>query len=305
MSRLGIDRATGLVYEGLGGPNHPIWPTPVISQATLIKTPNDFENIPLSFESNPFSWIFVETSYDPVSRIRRGRLFENYGGIGFETVSVEVHPAVNSNLLRAANNGGRVSVSLSVFSECTKLLSLPNRGEGLQLALGQRDCSSLWRILQIERLIGTDVLVTLRAESSLGILPRLDKAKISPDSLTSVESAYLRVLNAAYRELPTSVVDQCRNAAVVFISRWMQAQTDASMAKEQDLGYWIKAVKSHFGEREPVALRSTLEVLNRLHPRGKDNEVNKHGLRATNEQDAEFAVHALGFLIREVGWATQ
>jgi hypothetical protein len=52
-----------------------------------------------------------------------------------------------------------------------------------------------------------------------------------------------------------------------------------------------------------VALRSALEAINRLHPRGKDNEANKHQLRQVEESDAEYAVHALGFILREVKWA--
>lgn len=303
MSRLGIDLDTGLVYEGREGPSHPVWPTPVIAQTTLISSPSDLAKIPANFASNPLTWIFLEASYDPVSRIRRGRIFQNFGMQSRETVQVEAHPAVNSDLLKATNNGGRVGKNLTVYIACAELLSQPNKGEGLQLAIGQRDASSLWRILQTERLIGTDILVTLRAESALGILPEIDKGKIHPNSVAAVASAYLRVLNAAYRELPSSVVDQCRNAAVVLVSRWMQTETDSLAPKEQDLGDWIKAIKNHFGENRRVALRSTLEIINRLHPRGKDNELIKLGLRPITEQDAEFAVQALGFVVREIGWA--
>lgn len=299
MSRLGIDRGSGMVYEGKEGPIHPVWPTPLVSQATLILNPNDFDKIPNGFDIDPFGWIFVESSYDPISRVRRGRLFQKFGNNGWELVRVEAHPAINSDLLIAANNGSKVDKNLSVFLECSELLRQPNKGEGLQLAIGQRDSSSVWRILQIERLVSADILLTLRAESAFGILPEINKSKIHTESLASVESAYLRVMNAAYRELPTSVVDQCRNAAVVFISRWVQFETNAQLPIEQDLGVWIKHIKLS----ERVALRSTLEVINRLHPRGKDNEAIKLGLRTTNDQDAEFAVHAIGFIIRELGWA--
>jgi hypothetical protein len=297
---MGFDRRTGLVYEGTDGPTHPVWPTPTLTQATLIENPSDLGKIPGGFLASPFSWMFVDALFDPTTRIRRGRLFQNFGGISWEAVPVEAHPAISSDLHRIGN--GPIRKELSVFIECTELLLKHNRGEGLQLALGQRDGYSLWRILQAERIATGDVMLTLRAESAYGILPRLDKSKILPSNVRGVESALERVLNSAYRELPQSVVDHCRNAAVMLISRWMQQVTGAEVALEQDLGIWIKQVKSYFGEQEMVALRSSLELINRLHPRGKDNELNKHQLRQVEEADADLALHCLGFILREIKW---
>jgi hypothetical protein len=303
MGRMGFDRRTGLVYEGREGATHPIWPTPTLTQATLIEEPSDLHKVPGSFDDHPFSWMFVESSYDPTSRIRRGRVFQSFGNVSWEIVQVEAHPAVNSDIQKVANGTGRVGKELSVFMECTQLLMKRARGEGLQLTLGQRDGMSMWRILQTERIATGDVMVTLRAESAYGVLPQVDKSRIHADSVKGVEAALDRVLNSAYRELPQSVVDHCRNAAVMVISRWMQGVTSAATPVEQDLGNWIKAVKAHFGEQEMVALRSALEAINRLHPRGKDNEANKHKLRQVEDSDAEFALHALGFIIREIKWA--
>lgn len=302
MSRLGIDIDTGLVYEGREGPTHPVWPTPTVCNATLIEVPSDIQRIPHSFFSHPFSWIFVETSFDFNARIRRGRLYQNFGNVSREIVQVEAHPAVHSDVIKAANNGWRVSKNLTVYIECTQLLSRPNGGEGLRIMLGQADAASTWKIVQVERSIESDIVITLRSESALGILPELDASRIDPSNFGNVRSAYDRALNAAYRELPTSVVDQCRNAAVVFISRWMQGVLDSESPTEQDLGAWIKSLRNHFGEYEKLALRSALEIINKLHPRGKDNERHKMALRAVDDNDATFAVHALAFVLREIGW---
>jgi len=300
MARLGFDRRTGLVYEGMDGPTHPVWPTPALSQATLIEGPADLQRIPSDFDG--LGWAFIDGSFDPGSRVRRGRLFQKFGPVSWEPTQVEAHPAINSDLLKAANNGGRVSKELSVYYECTDLLQRRNRGEGLQLALGRKDGHSLWRILQTERIASGDVLVTLRAESVFGVISELDSTQIATNSLPGVQAALNRVVNSAYRELPQSVVDHCRNAAVMLISRWMQKVTSSANPIEQDLGQWINAVRRQFGEGERVALRSALETINRLHPRGKDNESFKHSLRQIDELDAEYALHALGFVIREVNW---
>jgi hypothetical protein len=303
MSRLGIDIETGMVYEGREGPTHPVWPTPPVCNATLIEVPSDVQKVPQSFASSPFSWIFVETSFDFSARIRRGRLYQNFGNVSREVVQVEAHPAIHSDLIKAANGSWRVSKNLTVYIECSSLLSHPNSGEGLRMMLGQADAASTWKIVQVERSIGSDIVITLRAESALGILPELDSSRINPASFGSVRSAYDRVLNAAYRELPTSVVDQCRNAAVVFVSVWMQGVTSSDAPTQQDLGNWLKAIKKHFGDDQMLALRSALEIINKLHPRGKDNERNKMALRTVDENDATFAVHALAFVLREIGWA--
>lgn len=302
MARLGIDVNTGLVYEGRTEPTHPIWPTPPVCNATLIETPSDWQKIPQSFTSAPFGWIFVETSFDFGTRVRRGRLYQNFGITSRELVQVEAHPAVHSDLIKAANNGWHVPKELTVYIEGTDLLLRPNRGEGLRLALGQTDACSVWKIVQVERSLGSDVFLTLRAESALGVLPELDNSRIDPSNFLTVKSAYDRALDAAYRELPTSVVDQCRNAAVIFISRWMQQVESLESPVEKDLGAWIKAIQIWFGEKEKVALRSALEIIAKLHSRGKDNERHKMSLRTVEEDDATLAVHALGFILREINW---
>lgn len=302
MSRLGIDINTGLVYEGRTSPTHPVWPTPPVCNATLIEMPSDLKKIPRSFSSDPFGWVFVETSFDFGTRVRRGRLYQNFGNISRETVQVEAHPAVHSDLIRAANNGWHVPKDLTVYIEATDLLLRQNSGVGLRMALGQVDAYSIWKIVQVERSLGSDVVLVLRAESALGVLPELDPTRIDPSNFLSIKSAYNRALDAAYRELPTSVVDQCRNAAVVFISRWMQQQEGSQSPMEKDLGAWVKAIQIRFGDKEMVALRSTLEIIARLHSRGKDNERHKMSLRIVEEDDAGLAVQALGFVLREIGW---
>jgi hypothetical protein len=303
MSRLGIERATGLVYEGRGDPTFPAWPTPVVSQATLIEKPSDFQKLPGSLENDPFSWMFRESSFDPVSRVRRGLLFQKMSNMGWESTWVEGHPASSTDQRIISVQGPRLMKELSVYAECTTLLNTHRRGEGLRLAIGARDGYSLWKILQTERTVNLDVLVTLRAESAFGILPALDKSKISPADLHRVEAALARVLDAAYRELPTSVVDQCRNAVCVVVTRWAKISAEGEAVQYPDLGQLIKTISGKYPQCK--ALHSALDVVNRLHPRGKDNEVDRLELRPVHDGDAELAVHAVAFVLREIGWALE
>jgi len=52
-----------------------------------------------------------------------------------------------------------------------------------------------------------------------------------------------------------------------------------------------------------IASHHASEVVRLLHPRGKANEQEFRRLRLAEEEDAELAVHIVGFLLREVGWA--
>ncbi|WP_186133554.1 hypothetical protein [Burkholderia gladioli] len=302
MSRLGIDRNTGLVYEGRSAAVHLTVPTPVVSQATLIETTDDLSTIPASFDAFPFGWLFREESFDPVSRVRRGRLFQKFGNTGWEQTLVNAHAVAEMAGMRT---DGRVNRELGIYIEASSLLCRSSRGEGLRLALGVANAYSLWRIVQTEQTVNADVLVTLRAESAFGILPEIEMTKISPEFASGVKDAIGRVLNAAYRELPTSVVDQCRNACAYVISRWLHQQGVSETVLSKDLGKCITSVKQHFDEqkKDSTTLCSALQLVNRLHPRGKENEREHLELRPVSEDDADLAVHALAFVVREIGWA--
>ncbi|CAB4048546.1 hypothetical protein LMG9964_02187 [Paraburkholderia phenoliruptrix] len=302
MSRLGIERESGLIYEGRDNASYLILPPPVLSQCVLVQSPADLDRLPANIDSVPFSWIFREDSFDSVSRVRRGRVFQKQGNSNAEPCVVNAHPHVVTDIA-SGRNDGRVAKQLNLFMECQELLSQADRGEGLQLAIGVASAYSLWRILQVERTVAQDVMVTLRAESSMGILPELDQTQIHPESIQAVRVAIKRVLDAAYREIPTSVVDQCRNACATMASHWLYRKSGEDRVLEKDLGKVIAAIQQRVGFDESRTLCSALDIVNRLHPRGKHNEVHRLGLRDVTEEDAALAVHATGFVIREFGWA--
>ncbi|CAG9243835.1 hypothetical protein [Paraburkholderia caribensis] len=302
MSRLGIDRNTGQVYEGKEDPRFLAVPMPVVSQCKLIESPSDLGILPGGLDRDPFAWIFREESFDPVSRVRRGRIFQSLGNSGWEAVLVDAHPFASSDY-GTGRNDGRVLKQLCVYTHCSELLNKARRGEGMRLAIGVAGSFSQWRILQTESTVNQDVIVTLRSESTMGILPALDESKVHPENLVHVKQAFERVLDAAYRELPTSVVDQCRNLCAVLASRWLYQISENKAVLSEDLGRCITAVQRQFGQDSHRLLRSALEIVNTLHPRGKDNERHRFGLRCVTEDDASLAVHATAFIVREIGWA--
>ncbi|MBU3996233.1 MAG: hypothetical protein KKI03_01645 [Gammaproteobacteria bacterium] len=58
--------------------------------------------------------------------------------------------------------------------------------------------------------------------------------------------------------------------------------------------------------KEPYAISCAswlAQVVARLHVRGKGNEQHARSLRIPVEEDAELAIQALGFVIRDIDWA--
>lgn len=301
MSRLGIETDHGLIYEGTDNPSHLTVPTPIISQCALIESPSDLNDLPRGMLTDPFRWIFREDTFDPVSRVRRGRLFQSSERANRVSYFVEAHPNLLSDSRRRTEDG-RVQKQLNAFIHCTELLGRANRGEGLQLAIGNTQAHSLWRILQTEQTVSQDVLVTLRAESAFGILPALNTEKISEEGRKPVADAYDRVMKVAYRDSPTSVIDQCRNLCAVTSARWLYQRTNNGQVLVKDLAKCIAAIKAEYGEGKYQLVRLALETVNLLHPRVKENERERYALREVSNEDAELALHATGFLLREFGW---
>ncbi len=84
----------------------------------------------------------------------------------------------------------------------------------MTLALGQDRAWSIWRIVQVERVVGEDVVVTLKALSSFGVLPDARLEELPEEHQQPIQRALERVLDSAFRETAISVIDQCRNALV-------------------------------------------------------------------------------------------
>jgi hypothetical protein len=296
---IGYDRNSGHVYEGANLPEFAVVPAPLLTQAKLIERPSDLGELPRDLYQSPLNWVFREESFDPVTRIRRGRVYEPYpGGQPQESVT-RGHPA---NQLGAIEQREGLTRSLFRYWPCTALINKPRAGQGLSLALGQSSSWSMWRIVQVERVVGDDVLVTLKALTAFGVLPDLRVDAIHEQHRESVQRAIDRVVDSAFRESAISVIDQCRNAAAVLLSRWMVSSGGAESTIGLDLGKLIRPLRE--APFNLVAVAGAAEMINRLHPRGKANEQETKGLRLAQDEDAEASVHAIGFILRELGWAS-
>lgn len=293
---LGIDKDAGWIYEGLGGPEIPMPPGVTVTQAMLIESEGDWNNLPRGLWQDPMRWVFREDGFDAVTRTRRGRLYQPASSSQPNSVLVAPH----SYELRSEQQKTRHR-NLYTFIACSALLQHPRRGVGRTLVLGDSQMPSAWRIVQAERLANGCVMLLLKSLSAFGMVPEIDADKVAAQFRSDVGSAVDRVLDAAFRESPVSVVDQCRNALTVLVSRWIVQCGGNPKVLGKDLGDLAALV-----EADPHRLGAVswaCRVVARLHSRGKDNERIVKGYRLPQKGDAGFAIEAVGFVLRELDWA--
>lgn len=261
---LGICNNTGLVYEGMGAVHIPSIPTPNVAQAALIVAEGDWQNLPCGLSVDPLRWLFREDSFDPVTRTRRGRLYEPQPGQAQPNQQrVGPHP-YEDPMMRQVGAGGRVTKTLYTFTACRQLLKMSNQGQGMTLALGDARAASPWRIIQTEAMANGSVMVTLKSLSAFGIIPAVNYAQVAPEHRSAVADAIERVMNSAFREAPTSVVDHCRAALTVLLSRWLvQTNREDEGALALDLGPLATRMEAH----EMSCVANAAKIVARLHAR--------------------------------------
>jgi hypothetical protein len=298
---IGIEQQSGLIYEGTGAPELLIVPTPNVTQATLIESEDDWDKLPRALTYEPTAWVFREDSFDAVTRTRRGRLYVSPAGYSQPASNRVVPHPYDDPMGRSVGQGGRTVKTLYVYVACIELLSKLNQGMGATLVLGSDRAASAWRIVQTEMLANGCVMVTLKALTAFGIVPEIDFSKVSSEFKVPVTQAMSRVLESAFRESPISVIDHCRNAITVLLSRWLVQQGHDRSILGKDLGDVAKIVGAQPYEKTCVG--NLAQVVARLHVRGKGNEQHVRNLRIPVEEDADTAIHVLGFVLREIEWA--
>lgn len=299
---LGICNNTGSVYEGMGAADIPSIPTPCITQARLIGTEADWKDLPRGLTIDSLRWVFREDSFDPVTRTRRGRLYEPQPGQG-QPIQQKVSPhPYEDPMMRQVGAGGKTAKTIFTYTACHPLLNTPNQGQGMTLALGDVRAASPWRIIQTEVLANGSVMVTLKSLSAFAIIPAVDYGQIAEEHRQAVADAIERVLNSAFRETPTSVVDHCRAALTVLLSRWLvQTGKESNDVFGVDLGHLAQKIE----KLELYCVAKAAQIVAILHSRGKPNVQHAKDARPPEVGDDELALESVSFVLREFGWASK
>jgi hypothetical protein len=288
---IGIDDLLHDVYENIANRWRAVWPTPWVFQAAVFEVG---ETPPILSDRSP---IFREDSFDATTRIRRGRLYEPAARQGNQSWALP-HPIYGALGSMPPTNSAAVERNLRLFDQCqTSIIPIKHN-----LVIGAQE--SVWRVLTVERISTGEPLLTLKAARSFGVIPQLNAASVPENGRNAVLESVDALTEAIYRESPSSVVDRARDAAQSCLSVWASRKWGDTDWLVHDLGALIKRVLGKCRQGERPAAIDAADLVRVLHARAKSNEQQKRGLRPPNEDDAELALRAVGFLLHEFGWVT-
>lgn len=301
---IGIDDHDGTVYESMGSsPDRPVIPLPMVSRAKIIEAAADWKSLGVGPRLGGQTWIFREDSFDAVTRTRRGRLYQAMEGAAYPNHQSRVMPLPFEQMAHRSSIGpdGRFPRPLHVYAAATSLFERPSRSLGSTLALGTSLAASSWRVVDVEMTASGDVMLTLKAQSAYGLVPTLEAAKVDERFRDEIASALRKVVDSAFKESATAVVDQCRDATTLIASRWIAQQSGEDNVLGKDLAKVAEALAQEPWRK--FAASNIAKTIAILHSRGKSNEQHAKGVKPPGDDDAEFALHAVGLLLRELGWA--
>ena len=294
---IGIEKHSNLVYEGASSYGHPVWPSPILLQVMVASEEDETFKAAQVANLMPDSILFREETYNSSSRVRRGRLYKagNFLPVQWE---VYPHPALVYEGQGAAKPSGTISKPIYAFSS----LRLKQYLKDKQLArpiflLGAGDGFTIWTLVSIETSAIGEEVVALRARKSIGALPHLDREKILAADGQAVIEKVEKLEEELFRAGPESVVDRSREAATATLSKYLRNKDKVDPGK--DLGHLAEKIAKEGFEIVANAAR----CIARLHARGKHAEQERNPLRDITEQDAEFAVQAVGIILCDLGWA--
>lgn len=242
------------------------------------------ENVPDNLAE--LQLVFLELSVDPISRVKRGKLYE---------MTPEAQPSV----LYPSSIGGVFQIHPSAESSVQAFRYRPYSLTGVFnpassfLIFGNSRFLTRWRLLSIDYAVTQEEIYTIQEVNSIGAIPTLNKSKIPQKYYGEIEREYNSLLSEL-NSSPESVVDHCRDVATSLLS----AIVDSAKANREDLGVLI----GKLDEKKFTITRNAASIIGRLHPRRKPNEIDKLSLKKLSRYDSDFAVSCIFQIIRENDW---
>jgi len=276
---------SGLVYEGSLSTGHRIQPAPMLIPIQFID-PEDTEPEAL-FGDYP-KQLFREDSYDPITRIRRGRIYRSPN----ENHSWHVQDPFRTDLKDLDWGGGSAKGTKAMVYQRAALGELA-LDPHLKVRLGDATSSNIWKVILQESSVFGSQILTLKSYRSFGEVPELNPAVIPLDVFHALTENIERVERSANRMSPDDVVDRCRNTLSIIYGA-------LAGDRSKDLDKAIKAYLTKFKDNQFMG--NAGHMVQRLHSRGKACEQYSKELRPLSEEDAQLALRCLGFVLIESGW---
>ncbi len=287
MINIGIDRDIGIVYEGDGHYHgRSVWPSPVITPAKF--TDSRDGKLEAHCSSDRGGCRFREDSFDPVTRIRRGRFYFNDKGQPVSWPGLCHHSGLPVE--------GLESQSLETFYGNPIWHKHLNEGKHpLPLVLlGVGDRFTVWTILSVEAISTGEDLVTLKARSSFGILPEIQQNKIPKEFWIKFNEELDNFSGEVHRSSPVSVIDRAREVATLALLAYFNLQNEEA----KDLADLIKLAR----KKKLTIVADSANIIARLHARAKPVEQVRRKLPQIRENDAEMAVQCIRAILCEIGF---
>ncbi|MFH1715852.1 MAG: hypothetical protein ABIF19_00750 [Planctomycetota bacterium] len=293
---LGIDRNVGIVYEGgnMSWGARALFSTPYLFDLQIAETPEDALSKLLKSTTEFDRLLFREDNFDPVSMVRRGRIYEPEKSQS-RPRQCWVFPVNEADLVEARSNGGVVRKEL--FSYQGYRLASWNPSQQIFAVIGNDRAYSMWRIVSNDRMYSSEELVTMRPLYFLGALPDLSPSNIPEQWRAHVQDTVNKVVDSMYKANADSIVDLCRNAASA--SLFARFHQDMPRLDKTDLRPLARTAEEK-GLRIVAHCGKTIAD---LHSRVKPNIQMHHGCRPINDRDAELAVQCLSCILRDLGYA--
>jgi hypothetical protein len=294
MSFLGICQNTQKIYEGNYSHGYPVTYNTLLAPVAFVGMDGEVASEYSRKTQGDFpEWIFREDYFDPITKIRRGRVYQAHG---HQPYTWHVQDNGRNDLPTESWSGGTAQKTDVVFYQRSGLTQLRNATQYPSVIIGKDPFITIWRIIDIEYSITDTPMLTLKSFRSFGAIPRMIENNIAPDIKMALLTALEKVENSSNRLGPTDVVDRCRDSLSIVFGY-------LGGDRGKDLGKAIEAFEKRNGNRQESLVSWSGRIVNRLHPRGKPNEQHNKGLRDLTEEDAQLALRCLWLVLVEQGWA--
>ena len=296
---LGFDDHFYQIYEGSGSKyGHVLLPAPLIVPVHLLSNNEDTSSIPSHIGLQDAERIFREDSFDPITRIRRGRMYEKDTGGQPQQWSIPANPAMPP--ATEDRSGYPYTKPFQTFRSFRLSTQFINPSQLPTVVMGCGEALSQWRIIGIERGVFGEDLITLRAITNMGLLPELNTEVVPELGKAKVEQCLEAVVDTAYRTGPESVIDRCRDFAVSMLAAFLAERNPKSL--ELDLSELAKKMDQDVDGKKNIVINSAY-TLAKLHSRAKPNAEARYKAPPIYEQDAELAIQCAGVIMRDLGFA--
>ncbi len=296
---LGIEKDKGLFYEGgdLFTGMRAVLPPPHLFDMQIGDTPaTALKNLIEAEKAESKKFLFREDGFDPVSMVRRGRIYQPYVEQPNEcrVAPIDTLDRVQSNPFYP--EGPVLIKRLHTYQPYALSLNAP---ENKYAIIGTQTAYSLWRIVSIDQMYLNDELLTLRPLHSMGALPDLELSNVPEPWKTKVSDTVGKVIDAMHHANADSIIELCRHAAAAAL--FAHFHEDIKKLSGTDLGN----LADDAGKDGKRIVASCGKIIADLHSRIKPNMQVELDLRPISDRDAELAIYSLSCILSDLNFTNE